>query len=85
VLKLRTPAQETCAGVSSDHQSRRAPVAPYPDDQNGPSDAPVHPGAPPRIPGPEAQTYRSGTNDIDALDYVEMFLDDETQTNPVRW
>ena len=29
-----------------------------------------------------AQTYRSGTNDIDALDYVEMFLDDEAQTNP---
>jgi hypothetical protein len=29
-----------------------------------------------------AQTYRSGTNDIDAIDYVEMFLDDEGQTNP---
>jgi hypothetical protein len=29
-----------------------------------------------------AQTFRSGTNDIDAIDYVEMFLDDEKQTNP---
>jgi hypothetical protein len=29
-----------------------------------------------------AQTFRSGTNDIDAIDYVEMFLDDERQTNP---
>ena len=29
-----------------------------------------------------AQTFRSGTNDIDALDFVEMFLDDEDQTNP---
>ncbi len=28
-----------------------------------------------------AQTYRSGTNDIDAIDYVEMFLDDEQQTS----
>jgi hypothetical protein len=28
-----------------------------------------------------AQTFRSGTNDIDAVDYVEMFLDDERQTN----
>jgi hypothetical protein len=28
-----------------------------------------------------AQTFRSGTNDIDAIDYVEMFLDDEGQTN----
>jgi len=28
-----------------------------------------------------AQTYRSGTNDIDAIDYVEMFLEDEGQTN----
>src|SRR5262245_7094247 len=27
-----------------------------------------------------AQTYRSGTNDIDALDYVDMFLTDENQT-----
>ena len=26
-----------------------------------------------------AQTFRSGTNDFDALDYVEMFLDDEQQ------
>ncbi|HKI16681.1 MAG TPA: hypothetical protein VKA15_02320, partial [Isosphaeraceae bacterium] len=25
-----------------------------------------------------AQTFRSGTNDIDALDFVEMFLDDDT-------
>jgi hypothetical protein len=29
-----------------------------------------------------AQTFRSGTNDIDSLDFVEMFLDDEGQTNP---
>ena len=28
-----------------------------------------------------AQTFRSGTNDIDAIDYVDMFLDDESQTN----
>jgi hypothetical protein len=28
-----------------------------------------------------AQTFRSGTNDLDAIDYVEMFLDDEAQTN----
>jgi hypothetical protein len=29
-----------------------------------------------------AQTFRSGTNDLDAIDYVDMFLDDERQTNP---
>jgi hypothetical protein len=29
-----------------------------------------------------AQTFRSGTNDLDAIDYVEMFLDDEEQTDP---
>jgi hypothetical protein len=29
-----------------------------------------------------AQTFRSGTNDIDSLDFVEMFLDDEGRTNP---
>jgi hypothetical protein len=29
-----------------------------------------------------AQTFRSGTNDIDALDFVEMFLADEEQTDP---
>jgi hypothetical protein len=28
-----------------------------------------------------AQTYRSGTSDVDAVDYVEMFLDDERQTD----
>jgi hypothetical protein len=28
-----------------------------------------------------AQTFRSGTNDIDAIDYVDMFLDDEKQTS----
>ena len=28
-----------------------------------------------------AQTFRSGTNDIDALDYVDMFLADENQTS----
>jgi hypothetical protein len=29
-----------------------------------------------------AQTFRSGTNDIDAIDYVQMFLADESQTDP---
>jgi hypothetical protein len=29
-----------------------------------------------------AQTFRSGTNDIDAIDYVEMFLQDEQQISP---
>lgn len=29
-----------------------------------------------------AQTYRSGTSDIDAVDYVEMFLENESQTDP---
>ena len=29
-----------------------------------------------------AQTFRSGTNDIDAIDFVEMFLEDENQVNP---
>jgi hypothetical protein len=28
-----------------------------------------------------AQTFRSGTNDIDAIDYVDMFLEDARQTN----
>ncbi len=28
-----------------------------------------------------AQTFRSGTNDIDAIDYVDMFLDDDQQTS----
>lgn len=28
-----------------------------------------------------AQTFRSGTNDIDAIDYVEMALDDDAQTH----
>jgi hypothetical protein len=28
-----------------------------------------------------AQTFRTGTNDIDAIDFVEMFLDDEEQTD----
>jgi hypothetical protein len=28
-----------------------------------------------------AQTFRSGTNDIDAIDYVDMFLDDAQQTS----
>jgi hypothetical protein len=28
-----------------------------------------------------AQTFRSGTNDIDAIDYVDMFLDDRQQTS----
>lgn len=29
-----------------------------------------------------AQTYRSGTNDIDAIDFLEMFLADEQQLDP---
>ena len=29
-----------------------------------------------------AQTFRSGTNDIDAIDFVDMFLADETQIDP---
>jgi len=29
-----------------------------------------------------AQTFRSGTNDIDAIDFVEMFLADEQQIDP---
>ena len=29
-----------------------------------------------------AQTFRSGTNDIDAIDYVDMFLGNEKQLNP---
>ncbi len=29
-----------------------------------------------------AQTFRSGTNDIDAIDFVDMFLADEAQTDP---
>jgi hypothetical protein len=28
-----------------------------------------------------AQTFRSGTNDIDAVDFLEMFLEDEAQTS----
>lgn len=28
-----------------------------------------------------AQTFRSGTNDIDAIDYVDMYLNDEEQTD----
>ena len=28
-----------------------------------------------------AQTFRSGTNDIDALDFLEMFLKDEEQSS----
>jgi hypothetical protein len=29
-----------------------------------------------------AQTFRSGTNDIDAIDYVEMFLENDQQMDP---
>jgi len=29
-----------------------------------------------------AQTFRSGTNDIDAIDFVDMFLEDEKQISP---
>jgi hypothetical protein len=29
-----------------------------------------------------AQTFRSGTHDMDAVDFVEMFLDDEEQADP---
>jgi hypothetical protein len=31
-----------------------------------------------------AQTFRSGTNDVDALDFLDMFLEDELQTDPDR-
>jgi hypothetical protein len=31
-----------------------------------------------------AQTYRSGTGDIDAIDYIEMFLENEHQTDPAQ-
>ena len=31
-----------------------------------------------------AQTFRSGTNDIDAIDFVELFLGDEGQDQPWR-
>jgi hypothetical protein len=29
-----------------------------------------------------AQTFRSGTNDVDALEYAELYLDDDEQTDP---
>jgi len=29
-----------------------------------------------------AQTFRSGTNDFDAIDFADMFLEDEQQTDP---
>src|SRR5262249_34532838 len=29
-----------------------------------------------------AQTFRSGTNDIDAMDFADLFLDDEDQVDP---
>ena len=29
-----------------------------------------------------AQTFRSGTNDIDALDFAELFLENEDQLDP---
>ena len=29
-----------------------------------------------------AQNFRSGTNDIDAMDYADLFLEDEDQTDP---
>jgi hypothetical protein len=31
-----------------------------------------------------AQTFRSGTNDIDALDFLELFLEDEARTDPEK-
>jgi hypothetical protein len=31
-----------------------------------------------------AQTFRSGTSDIDAIDYVEMFLENDQQTDPTE-
>ncbi len=41
----------------------------------------LKPGAIPDTSGVKiAQTFRSGTNDIDAVDFVEMFLEDEEQT-----
>ena len=32
----------------------------------------------------DGQTFRSGTNDIDAIDFVEMFLEDDEQTDGPR-
>ncbi len=29
-----------------------------------------------------AQTFRSGTNDIDALDFLDLLLDDDARTDP---
>ena len=29
-----------------------------------------------------AQTFRSGTNDIDAIDFIDMFFADEEQVDP---
>jgi hypothetical protein len=31
-----------------------------------------------------AQTFRCGTNDVDALDFVRLFLEDEARTDPER-
>jgi hypothetical protein len=31
-----------------------------------------------------AQTFRSGTNDVDTIDYVEMFLENDQQTDPTE-
>jgi hypothetical protein len=40
----------------------------------------LSPGAPPENAVVKvAQTYRSGTNDIDAVDFIEMFLENEAQ------
>jgi hypothetical protein len=41
---------------------------------------PVQPDAVVKI----AQTFRSGTNDIDAIDFIEMFLQDENQISPEK-
>src|SRR5262249_9137275 len=41
----------------------------------------LEPGRVPRSAAVKvAQTYRSGTNDIDAIDYLDLYLADETQT-----
>jgi hypothetical protein len=41
----------------------------------------LSPGSPPEGAVVKvAQTYRSGTNDIDAVDFIEMFLENEAQT-----
>jgi hypothetical protein len=41
-----------------------------------------HGTVPPEAVVKMAQTFRSGTNDIDAIDFVDLFLDNEDQVDP---